>query len=196
MAEKQEQPEHNLPLEGEGQSKELQRNKRMKCFAYVLAFAVFQTGVILIFVLVFLKIRTPKFRLHSATFENFNVTASSFQMRMNAELDVKNANFGPYKFDNSSITFFYRGAQVGNGFISKASARFRSTKKFNVTIDLSSTKLPSSAELGSDLKSGILPLTSHSTLNGKVEQMKEKENGEAALLGDGKSFNHGGCEAP
>ncbi|XP_059625449.1 late embryogenesis abundant protein At1g64065-like [Cornus florida] len=157
-------------------SKELRRKKRMKCLAYVVAFAVIQTSIILLFALTVMKIKTPKFRVRSATFESFNVVATtsppSFDIKMNAELGVKNTNFGHYKFDNSTIYFFYKGTEVGSAVVSKARARARSTKKFNVLVGLSSTNLPSNSELGSDLSSGVWQLSSRSELKGKVELMK------------------------
>ncbi|XP_059669746.1 late embryogenesis abundant protein At1g64065-like [Cornus florida] len=155
-------------------SKELRRKKRMKCLAYAVAFAVFQTGVILLFSLTVMKIKNPKFRVRSATFETFEVVTSnpSFNLRMNAELGVKNTNFGHYKFDDSTITFSYKGVQVGSAIVQKARARARSTKKFNVVVDLSSTGLPSNLELGNDLNSGFIVLSSESRLKGKVELMK------------------------
>ncbi|XP_059625445.1 late embryogenesis abundant protein At1g64065-like [Cornus florida] len=178
MAEKEQKQAYPLaPANGYGRSdeegasalaKEVRRKQRMKCFAYVVAFAVFQTGVILIFALTVMKVKTPKFRVRSATFETFSVTTSSFDMRMNAELGVKNTNFGHYKYDNSTIAFFYRGEQVGSAFVSKARAKARSTKKLNVTVGLSSTN----SALGNDFSSGILPLSSTSRLTGKVELMK------------------------
>ncbi|KAA8539976.1 hypothetical protein F0562_026668 [Nyssa sinensis] len=156
------------------QSKELRHKKRMKCLAYVVAFAVFQTGIILLFTLTVMKIRTPKFRVRSATFETFDVvtTPTSFNIKMNAELGVKNTNFGHYKFDNSTITFFYKGTLVGSTVVSKARARARSTKKFNIVVDLISTNLPNTSDLENDINSGFLPLSSESTLRGKVELFK------------------------
>ena len=43
--------------------REEHRKKRMKCSAYVAAFAVFQTAVMLVFALVVVKVRMPKFRV-------------------------------------------------------------------------------------------------------------------------------------
>ncbi|KAA8539979.1 hypothetical protein F0562_026671 [Nyssa sinensis] len=156
------------------QSKELRRKKRMKCLVYVVAFAVFQTGIILLFALTVMKIRTPKFRVRSATFETFDVvtTTPSFNIKMNAELGVKNTNFGHYKFDNSTITFFYKETPVGSAVVYKTRARARSTKKFNIVVDLISTNLPNTSNLGNDMSSGFLPLSSKSTLRGKVELFK------------------------
>ncbi|XP_059627412.1 late embryogenesis abundant protein At1g64065-like [Cornus florida] len=178
MADREQQPGHHMPepnnygrVDEEAQSKELKRQKRKKLILYIAAFVVFQTIVIVIFSLTVMKVKTPKFRVRAASFETFSVSASSFDMRMNARLGVKNTNFGPYKFDNSTITFFYRGAEVGNAFVPKATAKFLSTKRFNVTINLSSTNLLTNSELGSDFNSGILPLSSTSRLTGKVELM-------------------------
>uniref|UniRef100_A0A5B7BQ05 Late embryogenesis abundant protein LEA-2 subgroup domain-containing protein n=1 Tax=Davidia involucrata TaxID=16924 RepID=A0A5B7BQ05_DAVIN len=156
-------------MDEEAQIKELRRKKRMKCLVYVVAFAVFQTAIITLFALTVMKVKTPKFRVRSATIENFDIPTTSnpsFNITMNAELGVKNTNFGHYKFDNSTITFLYMGTPVGSANILKARAKARSTKKFNVTVELRS------GELGNDFNSGVLPLTSQSTLRGKVELMK------------------------
>ncbi|KAA8539981.1 hypothetical protein F0562_026673 [Nyssa sinensis] len=156
------------------QSDELRRKKRMKYLAYGVAFVVFQTGIILLFALTVMKIRTPKFRVRSATFETIDVVAAtpSFNIRMNAEVGIKNTNFGHYKFDNSTVTFFYKGTPVGSVIVPNARARARSTKKFNIVVDLISTSLPSTLELGNDISSGVISLSSQSTLRGKVELFK------------------------
>uniref|UniRef100_A0A5B7BR14 Late embryogenesis abundant protein LEA-2 subgroup domain-containing protein n=1 Tax=Davidia involucrata TaxID=16924 RepID=A0A5B7BR14_DAVIN len=183
MAEKQHQQAYPLaPANGyfrsdqeanSEHSRELRRKKRMKCLLYVVAFAVFQTGIILLFALTVMKIKTPKFRVRTATFEGLeSTTNSSFNIRMNVELGVKNTNFGRYKFDTSTITFFYKNTQVGIATVPNARARLRSTKKFTVLVSLASTTLPSNSELGNDISSGVLPLTSRSTLQGKVQLFK------------------------
>ncbi|CAK9176929.1 unnamed protein product [Ilex paraguariensis] len=184
MADKQQQPVYPLaPANAYSrsdeeanseQSKQLRRKKRMKCLAYIVAFAVFQTGIILLFVLTVMKIKTPKFRVRSVTFYTLDVTPSppSFNIKMNAELGVKNTNFGHFKFDNSTVEFFYRGIKVGEAVVPKARAKARSTKKFNVMVDLTSTNIPSNSELRNDYSSGFLTLSSQSKLKGKVELMK------------------------
>ncbi|XP_059667135.1 late embryogenesis abundant protein At1g64065-like [Cornus florida] len=180
MAEKEQQPVYPLaPANGyarsdeeAAQSKELRRKKRMKWLAYGVAFVVFQTGIILLFALTVMKIKTPKFRVRSATFGTFTTNNASFDIQMTAELGVKNTNFGHYKFEASSIAFLYRDVQVGTATFPNARARARSTKKFTVFVDLSSTNLATNSMLGSDLSSQVLQLTSTSKLNGKVHLMK------------------------
>ncbi|GFZ06420.1 hypothetical protein Acr_18g0005900 [Actinidia rufa] len=157
---------------GRSLSDEERRQKRKKWALYIIAFVIFQTGVIVFFSMTVMKFRTPKFRVRSATsFDTFDVQSSSFNVRMNAQLGVKNTNFGPYKYGNSTILFYYRGTQVGSAIIPKSKANFRRTKKVNVAVDLVAPTLPSNSELASDVTSGILPLTSTSRLTGKIEIM-------------------------
>ncbi|XP_057489705.1 late embryogenesis abundant protein At1g64065-like [Actinidia eriantha] len=115
----------------------------------------------------------PKFRVrHSKSFDIFDVqpVTPSFNMRMNAQFGVKNTNFGPFKYGNTTVTFYYKGTEVGSTIVRKSKANFRSTKKVNVSADLvMPTTLASRVNLISDLNSEILPLTSQAKMNGKVE---------------------------
>lgn len=155
---------------------EARRKKRMKCFMYVAAFVVFQTGVILIFALTVMKVRTPKFRVRSASFDTFNVTKSntnpSFDISVIAELGVKNPNFGLYKYQSSTIEFYYRNIKVGEARIPRARAKARSTRKFNVTAVLSSANVPREDFDAQFANSTVISLRSQSRLRGKVELMK------------------------
>ncbi|KAL3535250.1 hypothetical protein ACH5RR_003711 [Cinchona calisaya] len=168
------QKAYDAELASVAQSEE-RRKKCMKCFAYVAVFAVFQTAIILVFALVVMKVRTPKFRVRSATFDNFDVstlvTNASFNTRMNAELSVKNANFGRYKYQSSIIEFFYQDYKVGETVVPGGKANFKSTKKFAVSVDLSSANVPGDV-LGNELSQHAwIPLTSRATLKGKVTLM-------------------------
>ncbi|KAL3521584.1 hypothetical protein ACH5RR_019733 [Cinchona calisaya] len=157
---------------GTADSRELRSQKRKKYLLYFIAFVIFQTAIIVLFTLTIMKVRTPRFRVRSATFDGFsNVTQQnpSFDLRMNAQLGVKNANFGKYKYQNTNMTLYYRGNQVGEALIGKSSVGWRSTKKFNVVANLSSANIPPNSELGTDLNSGFLPLTSQAEMSGKVK---------------------------
>ncbi|XP_057463852.1 late embryogenesis abundant protein At1g64065-like [Actinidia eriantha] len=152
---------------------ELRRQKRKKWALYIIAFVIFQTCVIVFFSMTVMKFRTPKFRVRLAnSFETFDVQPSSFNMRMNTQLGVKNTNFGPFKYGNSTVYFYYRGTQVGSAIIPKSKANFRRTKKVNIAVDLiAPTSQASNSELAADVSSGIVPLTSTSRLSGKIEIM-------------------------
>lgn len=147
-------------------AQELRRQKQKKWLLYGIAFVVFQTAIIVLFSLTVMKVKTPKFRVRSSSFNTADVqpTNSSFSLNMNAQFEVKNTNFGPYKYDSTTVYFYYNDIQVGSAFIPKSKASFLSTKKINVNIT-------GNANLAGDINSGILPLTSTSRLNGKVELM-------------------------
>ena len=100
-----------------------------------------------------------------------NSTSPSFDINFTTQLRVKNANFGPYKYDSTIATFMYKGVTAGQVTIPKGKAGLRSTKKVGVTLNVNSKDLPSSANLAGDLKSGLLMLNSHAKLSGKVELM-------------------------
>ncbi|XVF09967.1 hypothetical protein REPUB_Repub07fG0143200 [Reevesia pubescens] len=188
MAEKIESPNPLAPDNGHSRTddesvdhaaqnlKELKKRKRMKCLLYIVLFAVFQTGIILLFALTVMRIRNPKFRVRSGSFiDTFNVgteASPSFDLRMNTQFTVKNTNFGQFKYEVGTVTFAYRGKPVGQATIQKARARARSTKKVDVVVDLSSRSLSNTSELGSDISLGVLPLTSYSKLDGKIHLMK------------------------
>lgn len=154
-----------------GNSKELRKKKRMKCLLYIVLFAVFQTGIITLFALTIMKFRTPKFRVRSASFETLDASSTSFNMRMNAELGVKNTNFGHFRYRNTSIDFYYKGTKVGETVVQRARARARSTRKFNISVDLTSTNVTDTTQLASDISSGILPLTAQARLRGRITIM-------------------------
>ncbi|KAE8704423.1 putative Late embryoproteinsis abundant hydroxyproline-rich glycofamily protein [Hibiscus syriacus] len=156
-------------------SKALKRKKRMKLVVYASSFAIFQTIVILIFSLTVKRIKNPKFRVRSITFEDLTVAApnsSSFNIILNAQVSVKNTNFGHFKFDNTTISFDYGGVGVGDAFVAKGRSKARSTKKMNVTVELNSNNVINNSSLQSEIESGFLVPTCHSKLSGKMQLMK------------------------
>ncbi|GFY83299.1 hypothetical protein Acr_03g0000730 [Actinidia rufa] len=184
MADKNQQAYHPAAANGYSRNdaetggvdpRELRRQKQKKWALYIIAFVIFQTGIIVLFTFTVMKFRTPKFRVRNfKSFDTFDVQPAtpSFNMRMNAQFGVKNTNFGPFKYGNTTVTFYYKGTEVGSTTVRKSKANFRSTKKVNVPVDLvMPTTLASSADLKSDLNSGILPLTCQAKMNGKVEIM-------------------------
>ncbi|KAI3422687.1 LEA_2 domain-containing protein [Psidium guajava] len=150
------------------------RKKRMKWTISITAFLIFQVVQALFFVLVIMKFKSPKFRV--AEFEVQNLTfgtqaSPSFNMSFVAPIRIKNTNWGPFKYDASTVNFTYGGVQVGQAIIPKSKANFKSTKKIDVNVTLSSANLPSDSNLGSDLSSGVVTLNSQGELRGKVTVM-------------------------
>ncbi|PIN21670.1 hypothetical protein CDL12_05628 [Handroanthus impetiginosus] len=147
------------------------KTNRKKCLLYILLFLLFQTGIILLFTLTVLKIKSPKFRIHSATLHNVTTALApespSLNLTIHAELAVQNPNFGRFKFEKSYMNLFCRGMEVGRVLIPKGLSNWRSTEKFEVIMDL---KIDS-GERASDLSAGVVPINSRGKLRGNVRFM-------------------------
>ncbi|KAJ9679602.1 hypothetical protein PVL29_021507 [Vitis rotundifolia] len=157
-------------------SEVLRHKKRMRRLGCVAAFTVLLTAIILAFALTVMHIKNPKFLFRSIEIEDLSIRSStttpSFSMRFDAELTVKNQNFGPFKYDKTAIPMSYGGTKVGEAFISNGEAKARSTKVIKVTVDVTSNNVSSNSNLASDINSGFLTLTGKGKLNGKVHLMK------------------------
>jgi len=145
---------------------ELKRKKRIKCFAYIGIFIVFQMAVIAVFSLTVMKVKTPKVRLGENSLSDFTSSSPSFNTTFNTQIRIKNTNWGPYKYDAGIVTFLYEGTTVGRVQVPKGKAGMRGTKKINVNPTLNVNALSSSSTLGNELT-----LTSQAKLTGKVELM-------------------------
>ncbi|TQD75330.1 hypothetical protein C1H46_039145 [Malus baccata] len=154
---------------------ELKRNKRMRCLLYIVVFAVLQVVVITVFALTVMKIKSPKFRVRSASLSQYevgSVTNPSFNLEMDVQFGVKNTNFGHFKYKDGIVEFDYRGTKIGQTNVYEERAKARSTRKVEASVDLSSNGLNANSQLASDISLGIIPITSTSRLEGKIHLMK------------------------
>ncbi|CAL9030229.1 unnamed protein product [Prunus brigantina] len=114
----------------------------MKCYAYIAAFAVFQTLVILAFGLFAMPTETPTVMVTSVANQSLDYCASDepfFNITLVAEVAVRIKNFGHFRFDPSTQLMSHMGGViVGNGDITKARASARKTRIMNVTIEVRS----------------------------------------------------------
>ncbi|XAR70245.1 hypothetical protein NMG60_11027033 [Bertholletia excelsa] len=178
-------PANGLPRSGEEtgalQYDEILKKRRRKCFAYIAAFAVFQTAIILLFAFTVMKFKSPKVRLGTVSVDNIVGSNSSLSMKLTGQVRVKNTNFGHYKFDDGIATITYEGTKVGQFIIPERRLRARTTKSIEFIVDLSFAGISNSSRLEGDLRSGVLNLSSQAKLNGKVQLMKvikKKKRGE------------------
>ncbi|PQM36627.1 uncharacterized protein Pyn_19761 [Prunus yedoensis var. nudiflora] len=111
-----------------------------------------------------MKVKTPKVRLGNIDVQDFNAVpaAPSFDTSFITQIRVKNTNWGPNEFDAATATFLYQGVAVGQIVIPKSKPGMRPTEK---------KSLLSSSNLGNELSSGMLTLSSKAKLTDKVELM-------------------------
>ncbi|KAL3619225.1 hypothetical protein CASFOL_036795 [Castilleja foliolosa] len=136
------------------------KKKRAKCLAYIAALAVIQAIIIAVFVLVIVRIRTPRVRLQDVQVAN-NVAGNN--VRLIARVSIRNRNFGRYEFDSSVANIRSGNVNVGSFVIDDARVRARSTRRFHVIQNLSGTNLNSN--------SSVLDLTVEARLRGKVRTL-------------------------
>lgn len=175
-------------------SEELKRQRRKKLFLYITIFAVFQVIVIAVFVLVVMKVKSPKVRLSSINLQTLSTAVSpspSFDVVFGAEVRIKNPNFGPYKFETGVVSFTYEGIIVGQVLIPNGKVGMKSTKEVDVIVSLSSRNLAAigNNNLGSELSAGILTLMSSTVMKGKVELIWIMKKNKAAEMNCFLAFN-------
>ncbi|KAI3422677.1 uncharacterized protein J3R85_011753, partial [Psidium guajava] len=159
------------------EEEEARRKRRRKWTIGIIAFVVFQVVQALFFVLVILKFRSPKFRIAPPYIQTLTVgtpASPSFDMSLIAPIRIKNTNWGPFKYDATAVYFTYQGVVVGQAFLPKGKANFKSTKKIDVGVSLSLNSAnapPANPNVGTDLSSGVITLKSQGALRGKVTVM-------------------------
>ncbi|GFZ13540.1 hypothetical protein Acr_23g0019250 [Actinidia rufa] len=157
-------------MKGEGN-----RNKA-KCLVYIAAFVLVQMAIIVAFSLTVMRIKSLKVQFGAVSVKSMSTinttTVPSFNMRLMTQFTVKSTNFGHFKYGNSTVTLLYGGTPVGTAVIPMGRAKARQTRKVNIAIDISSDQLSSDTNLGNDINSGVLILTSEARLSGKVHLMK------------------------
>ncbi|CAH9111245.1 unnamed protein product [Cuscuta europaea] len=166
----------------------LRQKNRTKYVVFATAFALFQVAQILVLSLVIMKVKTPNVRLRSAAFLNLDVSNSSFKGTLKAEFGIKNPNFGPFKYQNSSVQLFYMDSHlVGEAGVVKGKVGFRSTKKIDFLVNFSSNNVAAgqNPRLRREPSLGAVTLTVRSKLEGKVTLMmflKRKRTGDVDCI--------------
>ena len=73
------------------------------------------TATVLALSLTVMHIKNPKFRFRTVEIEDLSLSSSnttpSFSMRFEAEVAVKNMNFGRFEYDKSVISMSYGGKE-------------------------------------------------------------------------------------
>ncbi|XP_015896529.3 late embryogenesis abundant protein At1g64065 [Ziziphus jujuba] len=153
----------------------IRKERSNKCFVYVFTAIVLQSIFILVFALVVLRPKSPSVKLRSVTVKSLRYTTSplpSLNATLVAEISIKNPNFGSFKFENSAVSFLYEGKQINGKKTVKGNVSARETKRFNVSVEVRSSRLSEKQNLVNDLNSGIVKLSSLARIVGKVHLIK------------------------
>ncbi|EXC34335.1 hypothetical protein L484_006690 [Morus notabilis] len=167
--------------------KALRKERTNKCFVYIFAGIVILGAILLIFALIVLRSKSPEIKLKSVTVKSLDYSTSpwpSLNATLIATVAIKNPNFGPYRFgSNNSAVFLYGGGKLGEQRIRQGKATAKATKRVNVTVEIRTSRLPQgSNNLGGDLSSGMVNLSSYCKFTGRVHLIKIFENRKTAEM--------------
>ena len=142
--------------------------KSSKFLVYFLALIVISSAVLLIFSSIVLRATTPKVKLRSVTVKTLLHGNSTLNATLITELTIRNRNFGSFRFRNATGLVFYGTVTVGEMKIREGRVRARDTERLSVTVEVRSSNQSEARNLSSDLSFGVLKLSSHAQLHGRV----------------------------
>ncbi|KAK8486776.1 hypothetical protein V6N13_073574 [Hibiscus sabdariffa] len=177
LAPVQDYPRSDAELGGNMKPKASRREeKSSKFLVYVLLIMVIQGTLLLVFGSIFLRPRTPGFELGSSVrvrnlMYTTNSLSPSFNFTLVTSVAVKNTNFGVFRFDNTTGTVWCGPVIVGEFKIPTGRAPARTTERLDVSVDVSSLRVLNTTSLSSNISYGLLELSSHVRLSGKLNIM-------------------------
>ena len=96
----------------------------------------------------------------------------TLQVKLGIDVFIKNRNHAGFKYGNSSTSVYYRGTSVGQAQIPAGKIGARATQNISTVIDLEVDKVISNPGFLPDMLSGMMNLTSGSTMVGDVILLK------------------------
>ncbi|PSS11360.1 Late embryogenesis abundant protein [Actinidia chinensis var. chinensis] len=159
-------------------SMELRRHRRksyVKCCGCAAALVLIQAVVVLILIFTVFQVKDPVLRLNSFKMDSLDLSNpnSSRKLTVTADVSVKNRNVASFKFTNATLTtIYYGGVAVGEGRTPPGVAKARRTLRLNVTIDVMVGRLLGVPRFTSDLRMGLLNMSSYTSVRGRVKIMK------------------------
>ncbi|XP_010251952.1 PREDICTED: uncharacterized protein LOC104593683 [Nelumbo nucifera] len=165
-------------------SKQLQRRRfTVQCCGIITALFLLHIVVFSVLALTVFRFKDPDIQLTSITIDGAgNLTqifsSSSYNVTVTNQLAISNRNWGEFKFDDSTLTFSYLNAVLGEGQIPGGRVKKRSTRRMKVTMEVRSDQLLKAPNL---VGSEFIRLSSYAKLNGKVKMlnmMKRSRSGE------------------
>ncbi|KAK4365437.1 hypothetical protein RND71_016795 [Anisodus tanguticus] len=174
---------------------ELHKNKRrrrrcIKCCGCCTATMLILVVVMLVLGFTIFRVHKPTIRMNSVKIDGLNylMTSSSTTLQPNvnltvsADVSVKNRNSASFKFNEATTSLFYDDVVIGEALTPPGTAKARRTLRMNVTAEIMVEKILSIPRLGSDLKSGELPVSTYTRINGRINILNiMKKNAEIKL---------------
>lgn len=151
------------------------RRRCLRCCGCVAAALLIQAAVVVALVFTVFKTRDPVIRLNRATVDRLDLINGTTtprpgsNMSLTADVSVKNPNYASFRYPNTTTSLFYRGALIGEARGPPGNARARRTLRMNVTVDVVADRVLALPDVGSDLNSGAVTISSYTEIEGRVK---------------------------
>ncbi|KAK6141060.1 hypothetical protein DH2020_025197 [Rehmannia glutinosa] len=151
------------------------RRRWLKCCAFVAALLLIQATVVVILIFTVFKVKDPIIRMNDVTVQRLDLINGTTtprpgsNMTLNADVSVKNPNYASFRYQNTTTTLYYRGAVIGEARGPPGRARARRTMRMNVTVDVITDRVLNQPDLGSDINSGLITMSSYTVVGGRVK---------------------------
>ncbi|KAL3499289.1 hypothetical protein ACH5RR_038382 [Cinchona calisaya] len=154
--------------------KKYNHNNYIKCCGCFTAIILIKAMIILVLVFTVFRVKDPMIKMNYIEIEGLDVVIrANFRpvtnVTLSADISVKNSNVASFKFSNATTTLFYGGIIIGEAKTPPGRARARRTLRMNVTICVMVDQMLDVPRLGSDLRVGVLPMSSYTKISGKVK---------------------------
>lgn len=153
--------------------------KCLNCCACTTAVFVILGVVTLVLMLTVFKVKDPELKLNYVTIkglEGINPLnpLSTVNLTIIADLSIKNPNVASFKFKNATTSVYYEDVLIGEVRTPQGIAKARRTFQMKATIDfmLEIEDIVRVPRFLGDLMTGSLPVSSQTSIRGKVEMIK------------------------
>lgn len=160
----------------------LRRRRWLKCGGCVASIILIQAIVVVVLIFTVFKVKDPVIRMNGVTVVNLELLNGTTtprpgsNMTLNAGVSVKNPNYASFKYQNTTTTLFYRGTVIGEARGPPGRAKARRTMSMNITVDVITDRVVSQPDLGSDMNSGLLTVSSYTVVGGRVKMLMIKKH--------------------
>uniref|UniRef100_M1DFQ6 Plant cell wall protein SlTFR88 n=2 Tax=Solanum TaxID=4107 RepID=M1DFQ6_SOLTU len=157
--------------------KKQRRRRCIKCCGCCIATILLLVVIMLVLGFTVFRVHEPSIRMNSVKIDGINYlnTSTTLQPNVNltvsVDLSVKNRNSMSFKFNEATTSLFYDDVAIGEALTPPGTTKARRTLRMNVTVEIMVEKILRIPRLGSDLKSGELPVSTYTIINGRINML-------------------------
>ena len=153
------------------------RSSCIKCCGCTMVIFGIVGITMLVLMLTVFKAKDPKMNLNYVTIKGLE-TANLFSLlpstnlTVEADISIKNPNAAAFKFKNAVTGIYYENVLIAEAKTPKGTAKANRTFRLTITVDVMLQTLLRVPRFLGDLTAGEMPVSTRSSIRGKVEIIK------------------------